>query len=78
MAHDAFDVEAADYLLKPVRLDRLRQAVERTRRRRAMLEAAEHVAAPLLPKVGENGQHARAIWVHVRGGRIRLPVDRIE
>ncbi|PZQ53376.1 MAG: DNA-binding response regulator, partial [Phenylobacterium zucineum] len=28
-AADAFDVEAADYLLKPVRFDRLRVAIER-------------------------------------------------
>ena len=34
-APDAFEVEAADYLLKPVRFDRLRQAVDRARRRRA-------------------------------------------
>lgn len=34
-APDAFDVEAVDYLIKPVRFDRLRQAVARARRRRA-------------------------------------------
>ena len=34
-APDAFEVDAADYLLKPVRFDRLRQAVDRARRRRA-------------------------------------------
>lgn len=34
-APDAFEVEAVDYLMKPVRFDRLRQAVERARRRRA-------------------------------------------
>ena len=33
-APDAFDVDAADYLLKPVRFDRLRQAVDRARRGR--------------------------------------------
>ena len=33
-APDAFEVEAADYLLKPVRFDRLWQAVERAKRRR--------------------------------------------
>ena len=30
-APDAFDAEAADYMLKPVRIDRLRQAIERAR-----------------------------------------------
>jgi DNA-binding LytR/AlgR family response regulator len=44
-APDAFDVDAADYLLKPVRFDRLRQAVERARRRRAMREQAERTGA---------------------------------
>jgi two-component system LytT family response regulator/two-component system response regulator LytT len=34
-AVDAFDVEAVDYLLKPVRLERLQKAVERARRRLA-------------------------------------------
>jgi two-component system, LytTR family, response regulator len=74
-APDAFDVEAADYLLKPVRLDRLRHAVERARRRRAMREAAERAwAAAGTPDPG----HADAIWVQVRGGRVRLPIDQID
>ena len=77
-APDAFDVEAADYLLKPVRLDRLRQAVERARRRRAMREAVERVRTSAAPVVGEEGRYAQAIWVQVRGGRIRLPIERIE
>lgn len=34
-AADAFDVEAIDYLIKPVRFDRLRVAIDRARRRRA-------------------------------------------
>ena len=46
-APDAFEVEAADYLLKPVRFDRLRQAVERAKRRRQMREAVERVGAPV-------------------------------
>ena len=78
-APDAFDVEAADYLLKPVRLDRLRQAVERARRRRDMREAAERAwaAAPSSPPAPQPG-HAQSIWVQVRGGRVRLPVDQID
>lgn len=43
-AADAFDVEAVDYLIKPVRLERLRQAVERARRRRAERRAVAHLA----------------------------------
>lgn len=45
-AVDAFDVDAVDYLLKPVRLERLRQAVARARRRRLEREAAKGIEAP--------------------------------
>ena len=74
-APDAFEVEAADYLLKPVRFDRLRQAVERARRRRAMREAVERVAALPDPAAG---QGEGAIWVQVQSGQVRLPFDQIE
>lgn len=54
-APDAFDVEAVDYLMKPVRFDRLRQAIERARRRRHERLAAatldELVSAPA-PELG--------------------------
>jgi two-component SAPR family response regulator len=39
-AADAFDLEAADYILKPVRFDRLRLATDRARRRRELRDAA--------------------------------------
>ena len=45
-AVDAFSVNAIDYLLKPVEADRLEQAIERVRRRRASEEAAK---LPLTP-----------------------------
>ena len=72
-APDAFEVEAADYLLKPVRFDRLRQAVERARRRRAMRDAAERLAtAP------PRETHDEAIWVQTASGNLRLPVAQID
>lgn len=71
-APDAFEVEAADYLLKPVRLDRLRQAVERARRRQAGRRAA-HQPAPA-PATGFDD----AIWVPLRDGQTRVPVASIE
>jgi len=74
-APDAFEVEAADYLLKPVRFDRLRQAVERARRRRALREAAERVAA--LPDPSADPR-TEVIWVQVQTGQIRLPFEQIE
>lgn len=72
-APDAFEVDAADYLLKPVRFDRLRQAVERARRRRALRDAADRLAT--LP---EPEQREDAIWIQVAGGNRRLPVAHIE
>lgn len=42
-APSAFEVEAADYLLKPIRFDRLRVAVERARRRRTAREAGARI-----------------------------------
>jgi DNA-binding LytR/AlgR family response regulator len=74
-APDAFAVEAADYLLKPVRFDRLRQAVGRARRRRDLHRlAAAGTPAPF----AETAAHADAIWVQVAGRQIRLPIDHIE
>ena len=63
-ATDAFDVEAADYLLKPVRFDRLRQAVERARRRRTLKETP----VPAEPAPAE----AVSFWVPGRNGHVRV------
>lgn len=74
-APDAFEVDAADYLLKPVRFDRLRQAVERAKRRRALKHASERaVAAPQ----ATSDHHIEALWVKVSGGQVRVAVQQIE
>lgn len=81
-APDAFDLEAADYILKPVRFERLRQAIERARRRRKMREDAEHAGrlqaeiAEVRERQGEASQPG--IWVPVRDGQIRVPIDTID
>ena len=65
-AADAFDVEATDYLLKPVRLTRLKQAIDRARRRRA--ERAPH----LNPAAAEKPAQIPAAHLHIpdrTGGR---------
>ncbi len=74
-AADAFEVEAADYLLKPVRFDRLRQAIERARRRQsqrtALARAADAVAAPA-------DEDPVGFWVQVRTGFVRVPLGDID
>jgi two-component system, LytTR family, response regulator len=70
-APDAFEVEAADYLLKPVRFDRLRQAIERAKRRQAGRAAALAPSATPSP-------YDEALWVPTRTGQIRIPVDQID
>jgi two-component system LytT family response regulator len=82
-APDAFEVDAADYLLKPVRFDRLRQAVERARRRRALREQAartgkleEEVEA--LRGSGSGGLEDNGFWVPERHGQRRVPIEAIE
>jgi DNA-binding LytR/AlgR family response regulator len=69
-AVDAFDVDAADYVLKPLRLERLRQAVERARRRRARgaLPASDN------PKAAAGD----GFWVQSRQGLIRVPLGDID
>jgi len=82
-APDAFEVDAADYLLKPVRFDRLRQAVGRARLRRKMRESVEQAkqlqeeveslrAKGALPMVEEDG-----FWVPERNGQRRVPIESI-
>jgi DNA-binding LytR/AlgR family response regulator len=81
-APDAFEIDAADYLLKPVRFDRLRHAVERARRRRALL--AQAARAELLEqqlsnlRAGATPAHDdAAIWVPDRHGHRRVPIESI-
>jgi two-component system LytT family response regulator len=82
-APDAFDVDAADYLLKPVRFDRLRQAVERARRRRQMREAAERAGkleeeVAALRTSGSPGLEDNGFWVPERHGQRRVPIESID
>jgi DNA-binding LytR/AlgR family response regulator len=82
-APDAFDVDAADYLLKPVRLDRLRQAVERARRRRAMREKAERTGeleqeVETLRSGGARPHGDDGFWIPERHGQRRVPIEAID
>lgn len=73
-AVDAFDVEAADYVLKPLRIDRLRQAVERVRRRRG--ERPGPAAEPL-PGAG-GASEDEAFWIQGRHGLVRVSIDEVD
>jgi DNA-binding LytR/AlgR family response regulator len=71
-AIDAFDVEAVDYVLKPLRIDRLRQAIQRVRRRRAVQAPPAQAPEPTEADDGE------AFWVQGREGLARVGVDQID
>jgi two-component system LytT family response regulator len=78
-APDAFEVEAADYLLKPVRFDRLWQAVERAKRRKRLRALAGRAEA--LEQAGGGGPrsaHDDGLWVPTRGGAVFVPVEAID
>lgn len=80
-APDAFEVEAADYLLKPVRFDRLWQAVERAKRRRHLKVMAGR-AAELEQRTALAGEVAAprpdGLWVQTRSGAVFVPVETID
>lgn len=69
-AADAFEVDAADYLLKPVRFDRLRQAIERARMRQALRSQ--------LTLQSDDDDDAEGIWVQTRHGHVRVLLREIE
>lgn len=87
-AADAFEVEAADYLLKPVKFERLRQAVDRARRRREMREATGRAAelevvlsqlrADSPPPEPVGSEFDSEFWVPTRQGLMRIPVAAVD
>jgi DNA-binding LytR/AlgR family response regulator len=66
-AAEAFDLEAVDYLLKPVRPDRLKETLRRARKRLQQRGASNSQEA-----VGQDW-----IWVPSRGGGVRIGVGEI-
>lgn len=80
-AADAFEVEATDYLLKPVRFDRLWQAVERAKRRKylnAVAEQASEADAATQAGAQADAGHDDGFWVQTRGGAIFVPTESID
>ena len=80
-AADAFEVEAADYLLKPVRFDRLWQAIERAKRRKYLRELAQRESeadARSQPVAQARSPHEDGIWVQTRSGAVFVPTETID
>jgi DNA-binding LytR/AlgR family response regulator len=78
----AFDVQAADYLLKPVDPVRLAQAIERARTQRRARSNEQRIAAleEALQAVHERvrGNAVEHIWVELGSGRLRLSLAQVE
>jgi two-component system LytT family response regulator len=76
-AVEGFEMDAVDYLLKPVSDERLAMALARVRRRRQPADAApaKVVQAPLTPSTGE---YATALWVQKRQGLVQVDIKDIE
>lgn len=67
----AFEVDATDYLLKPVSSERLSRALQRARRRRAGLQAQP---APATRNSETASDH---FWVPTKHGALRVPLSEV-
>lgn len=65
----AFELDATDYLLKPVGRERLSQALERARRRQTI--RSQETDAPSLPS-------AECLWIPMREGAVRVSIASID
>ncbi|HKV39671.1 MAG TPA: response regulator [Blastocatellia bacterium] len=77
-AIDAFEVNAIDYLLKPIRPNRLEQAISKARERLASKSAAsDHVSRLLDTGIGQPKQYIRRLPVRTQNRLLILGVDEI-
>ncbi len=67
----AFDVEAVDYVMKPVSAERLARAVERARER---IAARAEESAP----AASRSKHVEEFWVSEARGLVRLSADEVD
>jgi DNA-binding LytR/AlgR family response regulator len=81
----AFEIHAADYLLKPVAFERLREAIQRATARidsRASDQRFSELQA-ILSSIKMSGDSAkptyeRELWARTRSGVLKLPVESID
>lgn len=77
-ALEAFDLEAADYILKPVRFDRVQEAIRRARRRLREGRDTEAGIEPSRPASHEGEPaYEDAFWIKQRDGLVRVDIDQI-
>jgi two-component system LytT family response regulator len=76
----AFDVQAVDYLLKPVTAERLRQVVARLRERLGERHRADMAAQleRLVSATPNRPRYLQRVLVHDRGKAFLLPVERLD
>jgi two-component system, LytTR family, response regulator AlgR len=71
----AFDVQAVDYLTKPVRRARLQEALARVAQRIGQRPVVEPALRP--PSVATTAADDQVIVVHERGERVRVPLAEV-
>lgn len=78
----AFTVSATDYIVKPVELERLREAIDKARRMREAAGSDQRIAdlkdAIAALKAASGGISPQEIWVERRGAFVRLFVEDID
>lgn len=89
-APEAFEIDASDYLLKPIRFERLQIAMDRARRRIEARRAGQRISELELvvnalrdsvagaPGGAGPGPYETEIWIPRAGGLARVPVANIQ
>ena len=71
----AFDAAAVDYLVKPVRLERLREALARARRAHGTSGASGGAPAPAVPELPNTPRQRSHLAARMRGNLRLIPIE---